>query len=49
MEQELAMIRLTIMLHDSNETLVDEKKYLEERQKLEAELKEREHELSVYY
>ena len=49
MEQELAVIRLTIMLHDSNETIVDEKKYLEERQKLETELKEREHELSVYY
>ncbi len=43
------MIRLTIMLHDSNETKVDEKKYLEEKLKLEAELKERENELSVYY
>jgi hypothetical protein len=49
MEQELAMIRLTIMLHDSNETIVDEKKYLEEKLKLETDLKDKEQELSVYY
>ena len=29
------MIRLTIMLHDCQETIVDEKKYLEEKTKLE--------------
>lgn len=39
MEQELAIIRLTIILHDAKETLVDEKKYLEEKNKLELELK----------
>lgn len=43
------MIRLTILLHDSKETIVDEKKYQEEKLKLEHELKERENELSVYY
>ena len=43
------MIRLTIMLHDSNETIVDEKKYLEEKLKLETDLKDKEQELSVYY
>ena len=49
MEQELAIIRLTIILHDAKETLVDEKKYHEEKNKLEAELKQREEELSLYY
>lgn len=49
MEQELATIRLTIILHDGNETIVDEKKYLEEKSKLEHELKSKEEELSLYY
>lgn len=49
MEQELAMIRLNIMLHDGQETVVDEKKYLEEKVKLETDLKQREEELSLYY
>ena len=49
MEQELAIIRLTIILHDANETVVDEKKYLEEKTKLEQELREREQELQLYY
>jgi hypothetical protein len=49
MEQELAVIRLTIMLHDARETLIDEKKYLEDKNKLEAELKQREEELQLYY
>ena len=43
------MIRLTIMLHDGQETIVDEKKYLEEKIKLETDLKQREEELSLYY
>jgi len=49
MEQELAIIRLTIMLHDAKETIVDERKYLEDKVKLEQELKQREEELSLYY
>ena len=49
MEQELATIRLTIILHDGNETIVDEKKYLEEKSKLDHELKSKEEELSLYY
>ena len=49
MEQELATIRLTIILHDGNETIVDEKKYLEEKSKLGHELKSKEEELSLYY
>ena len=41
-EQELYIIRLTIMLHDAKETIQDEKKYREERDKLEEELKAKE-------
>lgn len=48
-EQELYIIRLTIMLHDTRETIVDEKKYLEERNKLEMELKLREELISTFY
>jgi hypothetical protein len=49
MEQELAIIRLTIMLHDAKETVIDEKKYSEDKATLESELKQREEELSLYY
>jgi len=49
MEQELAIIRLTIMLHDAKETVIDEKKYSEEKVKLEQDLKQREEELTLYY
>lgn len=49
MEQELAVIRLTIMLHDSQETKLDETKFLADRTRLEAELKAKEEELSLYY
>ena len=49
MEQELYIIRLTIMLHDGRETIGDQKKYLEERDKLEKDLKEREEMISTFY
>eukprot|EP00347_Sterkiella_histriomuscorum_P023011 403336298 len=49
MEQELYIIRLTIMLHDAKETGVDQHKYLEERDKLEKELKEKEEMISNFY
>jgi hypothetical protein len=48
-EQELYIIRLTIMLHDARETTIDEKKYLEERNKLEEELRTREELISTFY
>lgn len=48
-EQELYVIRLTIMLHDAKETAVDEKKYVAERDTLELELKEREEMISYFY
>jgi hypothetical protein len=37
------------MLHDARETSMDQKKYLEERDKLETELKEREELISTFY
>lgn len=39
MEQELYIIRLTIMLHDTKETIIDEAKYAKEKEELEADLK----------
>ena len=48
-EQELYVIRLTIMLHDARETSLDQKKYHEERDKLELELKHREEMISTFY
>ena len=48
-EQELYLIRLTIMLHDSRETKMDEKKFIEERDKLFNELKEREDMIKTFY
>jgi|LauGreDrversion4_2_1035121.scaffolds.fasta_scaffold17743_4 hypothetical protein len=49
MEQELAIIRLTIILHDCTETVVDERRYLEDKEKLEEELRKKEEELALYY
>lgn len=49
MEQELYIIRLTIMLHDGKETVVDQKKYFEEREKLEGELKHKEEMIQTFY
>lgn len=49
MEQELYIIRLTIMLHDAKETALDQNKYHEERDKLERELKEKEEMISTFY
>jgi hypothetical protein len=37
------------MLHDAKETVIDEKKYSEEKVKLEQDLKQREEELTLYY
>ncbi len=37
------------MLHDAQETVVDQKKYLEERDKLEKDLKQREELISTFY
>jgi hypothetical protein len=49
MEQELAVIRLTIILHDAKETVLDERRFLDERHALEAELKTKEEQLQLYY
>ena len=48
-EQELYIIRLTIMMHDAKETTIDEKKYHGEREKLEKELKTREELIQTFY
>mmetsp|Transcript_23312 Transcript_23312/g.22930 ORF Transcript_23312/g.22930 Transcript_23312/m.22930 type:complete len:325 (-) Transcript_23312:756-1730(-) len=48
-EQELYIIRLTIMLHDAKETTVDQRKYFAERDKLEEELKEKEQKIQQFY
>lgn len=49
MEQELAIIRLTIMMHDSRETIVDEKRYSDETATLQSDLHDREEQLQLYY
>jgi hypothetical protein len=37
------------MMHDTKETSIDEKKYLQERDRLEKELKEREELIQTFY
>ncbi len=49
MEQELYVIRLTIMLHDAKETTQDMHKYYEDKDKLEDELKTKEEMISTFY
>jgi len=48
-EQELYIIRLTIMLHDTKETSLDSVKFAEERDKLEEELKRKEELINTFY
>lgn len=48
LEQELYVIRLVIMLHDSKETKADEKKYRKEFEKLELDKAEKEEMINTF-
>jgi len=48
LEQELALIRLVIMLHDAKETKSDEKKYREEMDDIEGQKMKKEEEINTF-